>query len=158
MKHYTLHVLCPEEKLELTDRAYVTGYEKRDHWGFKLSFWHGLIALRVLNPMVQVLCKKYWSQVELWPFICTRVDTPVLRKGTIFMIVWNKTNFYHDNVQHASTNVVVSILVSVYRHQQRVDTPTVHYYCILHTRLQATYDKYKLVPNSPISHSCMVTN
>ena len=32
-----------------------------------------------------------------------------------------------------STNVVVSILVSVYRHQQRVDTPTVHYYCIATT-------------------------
>ena len=42
-----------------------------------------------------------------------------------------------------STNVVVSILVSVYRYQQRVDTPTVHYYCILHTHLQATCDNTK---------------
>ena len=60
-----------------------------------------------------------------------------------FMVdyVWNTTNFYHDNGQLAfyKINVVVSILVSVYRPQHRADTPTVHHYCILHTRLQATY-------------------
>ena len=39
------------------------------------------IALCVLNPMVQV---SYWSQVELWPFLCTRVDTFVFRKTRIF--------------------------------------------------------------------------
>ena len=42
-----------------------------------------------------------------------------------------------------STDVVVSILLSVYGHQQIADTPTVHYYCMLPTYLQATYDKCK---------------
>ena len=47
-----------------------------------------------------------------------------------------------------STDVVVSILVSVYRYQHRVDTcSTLYMYCILHThyynKLHNYYDKHK---------------
>ena len=51
----------------------ITGYKKRDHWGFykKIEFWHGLIALRVLNPMMQS---------GVWAILCTRVDTFIFRK------------------------------------------------------------------------------
>ena len=51
-----------------------------------------------------------------------------------------------------STNVVVSILVSAYRHQQRVDTPTEYTLYSMHTIVQATYNKHE-VPNGPFSHS-----
>ena len=40
------------------------------------------------------------------------------------MLVWNKIYFYHDNIQLAFYSIVVSILISAYWHQQRVDTPT----------------------------------
>ena len=50
-----------------------------------------------------------------------------------------------------STNVVVGILVSVYRHQQSGYT---YSYCRLYTHLQDTYIYYKhKVPNGPFSHS-----
>ena len=83
---------------------------------------------------------------QFWCILSTCYE----KRDYIFMVVWNKTNFYRDNVQLAfyKINVAVSILVSVYKHQHGVDTPTVHYYCILHTRLQATYDntKSQMVP------------
>ena len=49
----------------------------------------------------------------------------LLEKGP-FMVVWNTSIFIMTMSNLLSTDVVVSILVSVYRHQQRVDTPTVH--------------------------------
>ena len=45
-----------------------------------------MIALCVLNPMKQVSWKKYWSQVKLWPFLCSWVDTFVFREICIFSI------------------------------------------------------------------------
>ena len=51
------------------------------------------------------------------------------------------------------TNVVVSILVSVYRHQQRADTPTVQFNTPYTLAMQATYDKHK-PQNGPYSHNC----
>ena len=48
-----------------------------------------------------------------------------MRKGTIHGSM-KMTDLYHDNSQLAFYKHVVSILVSVYRYQQRVDTPTVH--------------------------------
>ena len=83
-----------------------------------------------------------------------KCDLLATRQGTIH----GSMKHNHDNGQLAfyKINVVVSILVSVYRHQQRVDTPTVHYYCMLHTHLQATYDKHKF-PTGPFSHNCSHT-
>ena len=84
---YIFHVQSHNSRSKKQLWKFVTGYEKRDHWGFfkKIEFWYGLIALCVLNPMVRVSNKNIdHNCVELWPFLCTRVDTFVFRKTHIF--------------------------------------------------------------------------
>ena len=63
-------------------------------------------------------------------------DLLAIRKGTIHgsMNDNGQLSFYKINVV---VRYILLLLVLVYRHQYRTDTPTVHYYnvmyCILHT-------------------------
>ena len=50
----------------------VTCYEKRDHWGCFKNFWHKLIALCVLNTVVQVSYKNIdhkWSYDHFYALV-----------------------------------------------------------------------------------------
>ena len=46
----------------------VTGYEKRDHWGF----------FKKIEYLTWI--DRHTSQVGVWPFLCTRVETFVFWK------------------------------------------------------------------------------
>ena len=60
-----------------------TCYEKRDHWGFsiKIEFLAWIMCAEYNSASFM---KKYWSQAELWLFLCTRVDIFVFQKIGIF--------------------------------------------------------------------------
>ena len=77
--------------------------------------------------VLQVLVLWLWSYNNGWSDI-----RPAMRKGTIH-ISMNKINFYQTMGNLLSINVVVSILVSVYWHQQRADTPTEYTLSSVHT-------------------------
>ena len=126
----------------------VAGYahqKSKGVWGHApLRFLHLLRVILVHSErkICDLLCDR-----KSYHYTCTYETWPKIFK------------FYYDNGQLAfykCSRELLYILVSAYRHQQRVDTPTAHYYCILHTcalslasYIKQTHQlKSKMVPSS----------